>query len=220
MDENFAEFLNQFVPMPNAAPFPESSLRKYADLVPNQLRHYWRRMGLCGFNAGSLWFTDPVEYIDLMEVLLEGKTTCRPDECVVFARSAFGHLHVWYERVGTFYLSVPELKLNIGAPGALMLTGKRELKVSAHLLGLNCFEDPSLDIVDVNAKWLLKRTQKRLGPLAVDECYGFFPALPFGGINCLDHLQKVKLNEHLMMVAQIDALRIFDVSVFPARRIE
>lgn len=220
MDENFAEFLNEFVPMPNAAPFPESSLRKYDGLVSNQLRDYWRRMGLCGFNSGSLWFTDSDDYTELMDVLLHGKTTFRPEECLVFARGAFGHLHVWCERVGTFYLSVPELKLSLGSPSALMLAGKRELEVSAHLLGLQRFEDPSLDIVDENAKFLLKRTQKKLGPVAADECYGFFPALPLGGSKRLDHLQKVKLNEHLMMVAQMDSLRIFDVSEFPPRQIE
>jgi hypothetical protein len=220
MDENFAEFLKQFAPMPNAAAFPESSLQKYDRLVPNQLLDYWRQMGLCGFNSGSLWFTDPDEYTELMAVLLDGKPTFRPEECIVFARSAFGQLHVWYERVGTFYLSVPELELNIGSPGALMLAGKRELKVSAHLLGLQRFEHSTLDIVDDNAKFLLKRTQKKLGPLAADECYGFFPALPLGGSRRLDHLQKVKLNEHLMMVAQMDSLRIFDVSEFPSRQIE
>ncbi len=220
MDENFAEFLKKFVPMPNAASFPENSLRKYSGLVPNQLLDYWSRTGLCGFNSGSLWFTDPDEYAELMEVLLDGKTSFRPEECIVFARSAFGHLHVWCERVGTFYISVPELKLNIGSPSPLMLAGKRELKVSAHLLALQRFEDPSLDIVDDNAKFLLKRTQKKLGPVAVDECYGFFPALPLGGSRRLDHLQKVKQNEHLMMVAQMDSLRVFDVSQFPPRQIE
>jgi hypothetical protein len=220
VDENLAEFLNQFIPMPEAAPFPESSLRKYAGVVPAHLLEIWSTLGLCGFNAGAFWLTDPDQYTELMAVLLDGKTTCRPEECTVFARSAFGHLHVWYERVGTFYISMADLKLNIGSAGQLMLSGKRDLKPSCHLLCLDRFEDPSLDIMDESAKYLLKRTQKKLGPLAADECYGFFPALPFGGTRQLDHLQVVKQKEHLMMLAQMDVLRIFDVSEFPPRQIE
>jgi hypothetical protein len=220
LDENFAEFLNQFIPMPDPEPFPESSLRKYAGIVPNHLLEIWHTMGLCGFNAGSFWLTDPEQYTDLMKILLNGKATCRPEECTVFARSAFGHLHVWYERVGTFYISMADLKLNMGSAGALMLTGKRELEPSCHLLCLNRFGDPSVDIMDDNSRYLLKDAQKKLGPLAADECYGFFPALPFGGSRQLDQLQVVKQNEHLMMLAQMDSLRVFDVSEFPARQIE
>ncbi len=220
MDENFEWFLSKFTPMPNAATFPDSSLRKYSGRVPNQLLGYWRRMGLCGFNSGSFWFTNPDDYTDLMAVLLEGKSTFRPEECFVFARSAFGHLHVWCERIGTFYLSVPELRLNFGPPNALMRAGKQELQVGAHLTGRKPFDDPSIDVLDDNGNFLLKPAQTKLGPLAVDECYGFFPALPLGGSKKLDLLEKVKVHAHLMMVAQMDSLRIFDVSQFPPRQIE
>ncbi len=81
MDEDFAEFLKEFVPMPNAASFPENSLRKNIGRVPNQLLDYWRRTGLCGFNSGALWFTDPDEYAELMEVLLD---VSRPEKSLHF----------------------------------------------------------------------------------------------------------------------------------------
>ena len=42
-----------------------------------------------------------------------------------------------------------------------------------------------------------------LRPPARDECYGFFPALPLGGPGTADTLQRVKLREHLALLAQL-----------------
>jgi len=219
-DENFEAFLKEFKPMPNAKAFPESVLKKYEGKVPNQLVGYWRKMGLCGFNEGSFWFTNPDDYTELLEILLEGKTAFRPKECLVFARSAFGHLHIWCERIGTLVISVPELELYFAPPGPLMKEGKRELVIGAHLLVLKPYNHSSIDVMDEREESLLKPAQSTLGALAADECYGFFPALPFGGRKRLENLQKVKLHEHLIMVAQIDSLRIMKIDEFPPTQVE
>lgn len=47
---------------------------------------------------------------------------------------------------------------------------------------------------------------KKLGRLKHDEMYGFVPALALGGPATLDHLQKVKAVEHLVLLAQLSEL--------------
>ena len=51
---------------------------------------------------------------------------------------------------------------------------------------------------------------KTLGRLKPDEMYGFVPALALGGPSTLEHLQKVKAVEHLMLLAQLEPLRVMD----------
>lgn len=43
----------------------------------------------------------------------------------------------------------------------------------------------------------------RLGELAFDECFGYVPLLALGGPETVDHLQKVKLREHLYLISQV-----------------
>ena len=51
-------------------------------------------------------------------------------------------------------------------------------------------------------------TLKKLGRLKQDEMYGFVPALAFGGDSSVDHLEKVKAVEHLVLLAQLAPLEI------------
>lgn len=44
---------------------------------------------------------------------------------------------------------------------------------------------------------------KRLGPPEDDECFGFFPAIGLGGDGSADSICKVKLREHLALLAQL-----------------
>jgi len=43
----------------------------------------------------------------------------------------------------------------------------------------------------------------KLDQLEWDECYGFLPPMPMGGPGTLDTLKRVKLLEHLAIVAQL-----------------
>ena len=49
---------------------------------------------------------------------------------------------------------------------------------------------------------------RRLGRIKYDEMYGFVPALALGGASSVDHLERVKAVEHLVMLAQLAPLRV------------
>jgi hypothetical protein len=44
---------------------------------------------------------------------------------------------------------------------------------------------------------------KRLGPPGQDECFGFVPAIALGGDGSAASIQRVKLREHLALLAQL-----------------
>ena len=56
----------------------------------------------------------------------------------------------------------------------------------------------------VELTWIEKRIEHwiRFGRVAVDECYGFFPPRSMGASGPED-LRKVKLREHLAILAQV-----------------
>ncbi len=48
---------------------------------------------------------------------------------------------------------------------------------------------------------MFERATKKLGKLKREECFGFVPALAFGGSNKLDHLRRVRAPEHFQILA-------------------
>ena len=46
----------------------------------------------------------------------------------------------------------------------------------------------------------------RLGEPAFDECFGYVPLLALGGPETAEHLEKVKLREHLALIGQFTGL--------------
>jgi hypothetical protein len=66
-------------------------------------------------------------------------------------------------------------------------------------------EPKANDLKDANRAPLFARALAALGPLAEDEMYGFEPALAVGGVMTLEHLRKVKVDQHLTILRQLAA---------------
>ena len=49
---------------------------------------------------------------------------------------------------------------------------------------------------------LFNQAVAKYGELAFDECFGFVPLLPLGGRKDVDHMDKVKILEHLDLIVQ------------------
>ena len=45
--------------------------------------------------------------------------------------------------------------------------------------------------------------EKKYGPLAYDECFGYVPLLGLGGRETVNNLRKVKIREHIALIAQM-----------------
>jgi hypothetical protein len=61
---------------------------------------------------------------------------------------------------------------------------------------------------------MFKPALRKLGQLKHDEMYGLVPALALGGEVSLDHLQKVKAVEHLVILAQFAPLDVITTPPF------
>jgi len=178
-----AEFKKKHGPATNCRPAIEKSLKAYQKKLPDSLITEWEEFGWCAYGKGLIWLVDPAELKAAVKEWLGASNKALP-----FARSAFGHLFLW-DKEGAHMLdpqygTIAKLIDDIELVFNYTLCSKRYL-------------DNVLD------QKLFRKALKTLGPLEYDECYGFEPAIALGGPGTLDTLRKVKLREHLSILAQM-----------------
>jgi hypothetical protein len=203
VDKVFARFLEKFGGPVDRQKVSASSIERYRGKLPNQLLEYWAEHGWCGYGNGIFWIVDPQEYEGVVASWLEGTKFEAFDTYHLIARGAFGDLYLWGEKTGaslkiTSVLSRYTTHTSIFT-GEQMDKGLRNFLLSR--------EVDSNDYGD-----LFKPAKKKLGTLRHDEMYGFVPALMFGGPDTLDHLEKVKAVEHLILLSQITELQPYNFS--------
>lgn len=169
--------------------------------LPDQMLAYWQEYGWCGYADGLFWTVNPQEYDPVVEAWIGDTPFMEQDAYHIIARGAFGHLLFWGEQSG--------FTLKLFAPGSYVIPHKQSLSPSQMEFEAKAFfsiqNKPPFDFDDLFAPAL-----KTLGRLNHDEIYGFVPALALGGPSTLERLQKVKAVEHLMLLAQLEPLRVMN----------
>jgi hypothetical protein len=199
MDENFEYFLEKMGPEFDRQYAPPSSIDRYRGRLPDQLLQYWADFGWCGYADGLFWTVNPQDYEAPLEAWIGNTPFMEQDAYHVIARSAFGDLYFWGERTG-FTLEICSLG-SFAVPHASPIAS-----------------------LEKHVQWFFaKRTKKnddfgdyfapalqKLGRLKRDEMYGFVPALALGGPSKFENLEKLKIVEHLVFLAQLSALRVMN----------
>lgn len=199
MDEDFAGFLQDFGPAIEKRQVPPSSIERYRGKLPDQLLTYWDEHGWCGYANGLFWTVDPQEYEAVREAWIGDTPFMDKDVYHIIARGAFGKLFFWGERTG--------YSLRIFAPGSYCIPSIEPSPIDDMDFAMQLFfgglSRGGSDFVDMFAS-----AYKRLGVLKHDEMYGFVPALALGRACEPEYLQKVKVVEHLVLLAQLAPLEV------------
>jgi hypothetical protein len=179
----FEEFKKKHGPGTQCRPATEKSLKAYRKLLPESLIAEWEEAGWCAYGEGLVWIVNPDELKAAVKEWLGASNKALP-----FARSAFGHLFLWDEKgahmLDPHYGTIAKLIDDIPLVLNYTFCSKQYL-------------DKVLD------QKLFRKSLKKLGALDFDECYGFEPAIALGGPGTLDTIRKVKLREHLSILAQL-----------------
>lgn len=179
----FEDFENEYGPSKQYEMPSEAAIRGYTDGLPSDLLDHWRSVGWCSYGNGLLWLVDPRQF----EGIVEDWTDLGPSPPLVFLRSAFAHLYLWHG--GAVY------SLDTQRGDLRKVTPRVEL-----MFTLLC--DPEIKERILRAS-LYEKARPLLGPPAMDECYGFEPALALGGPGTLETIRRVKIREHLGILAQL-----------------
>ncbi|WP_296184859.1 GAD-like domain-containing protein [Pseudomonas sp. UBA1879] len=203
MDEIFSIFLETFGGEVDRREVPLSSIERYKGKLPNLLLEYWAEHGWCGYGDGIFWTVNPQEYDGVVASWLEGTSLENRDKYHVIARSAFGDLYLWGEKTG-HSLKIASVVSRCVISNFEIADDGMDRELQGFFLSRNLDSDDFGD--------LFKPAKKKLGKLRHDEIYGFVPAFMLGGPDTLEHLEKVKTVEHLMLLSQITELQPYSFS--------
>jgi hypothetical protein len=180
---SFEDFTSTYGPPENCEKPSAEAMRKYEGKLPPELLDHWREVGWCSWGNGLLWVVNPDQFKDVMADWLDFD----PESAPVFLRTAFGHLYLWHE--GYVY------SLDVQHGSGSKVTPKVE-----RMFTLLC--DPELQ-EKILRRGLFEQARQLLGPPGRDECYAFEPALALGGSGAVETIRRVKMREHLAILAQI-----------------
>jgi hypothetical protein len=183
--DRFPKFHKKHGPSFDCQGVPQEAFDRYADKLPADLFEEWRQRGWCGHGDGFFWTADPAELDDLLSGWFTDSI-----QRYAFVRTAFGGLFYW-DGTDAQYLDVL-----LGDTSTVF--GRMDMLFD----GLFCDVGYLNDVLrhDVFLEAL-----PRLGRLKKDECYAYTPPLAMGGPGTVDTLRRVKLREHLAILAQLQS---------------
>ena len=165
------------------ADMPKDVIEKYQNQVPAELLQIWQEDGLGTFLDGYLKVINPDDYLELLQ-----DSYFRGEISIPIFATAFGDIITWEKneflgiikyKDGTFDIFLENLSLFI------------------KFLPDKSFTDDYFDIP------LYKKAVAKHGQLAYDECFGFVPLLALGDFKDVDHMDKVKVLEHIYLMYQL-----------------
>lgn len=183
MTGQFSKFKRLHGAPSNVVPVADEVVESYRGRLPDDLLTEWQDTGWCSYFDGFLWLVDPAQYEEVFELFLP-----ESDSSLVFMRTAFGS-PIYWDGADAALLDVVNLDTT-------PMFDEMDWVFDGMLT-----RAPFLD--DVLDRDYFLEALPRLGAPGVDECYGYFPPKAMGGDGTPDTLQKVKLREHLTLLAQL-----------------
>lgn len=182
---------------------PPSSISRYQGVLPDALLQLWAEHGWCGYGEGLFWMVNPQEYDSVVTNWIQGSALEKNDTYYVIARSAFGDLYLWGENSG------PSLCIFSNVSRYTYDPVERSPKAMGRAFQsfLLSFDRDYLDFNE-----LFNAAKESLGVLGPDEIYGFVPALQLGGSAKIEHIERVRTIEHLILLSQLGELHQYTLS--------
>ncbi len=155
---------------------------KYGSTLPSALLNAWKQYGFGSLLNDYLKMINPDEY----QVLLHDSYVLSSTAIPIFV-TAFADFLTWENGR---YIRIVKYKDGIFegiASGFDFFWGD---------LADGAFDARFFELAEYEA------AVKKLGQLQLDECFGYTPLLGLGGSKKVDNLRKVKIKEHIDLIAQ------------------
>ena len=197
MNGFFKMFLNKMGPGTRYKDVPIEFLDRYRDVLPKDLLEFWAAEGLSSYADGLFWTVDPEEYLWVAEEWVANYPEIPLAGLHVFARNSYGEFYCLSLEGGcVIKISCPAGE--IYAPRSMLkLMGGAE-RAAEVFFGMA--SRAKFDLLDTNRDPLFPRALVKLGPLDINEVYGFVPMITLGGETCVSNLDKLRMDVHLDML--------------------
>lgn len=165
-------------------PLEPSIVKQYAGILPDELLELWSSGGTGSYMNDFFWVVNPKDFQPLVDSIY--KPFREPS--VVFARDAYGDFFLW-EKDCIKFVDVRHSDTEVIGTNAKVFFNHKAID-------WNYFSKRVKDKHYIEAR-------QKLGPVQMDECYGYVPILAAGGAEKVENLQKVKLKEHISIILQM-----------------
>jgi hypothetical protein len=198
-DENFEYIFSEIGKPASVSTITDSELSEMSGSLPAAMTAFMKEFGRCQFLDGMLSVVHPGDLQSLMDLVFERDKDLGGKKTVPFAYSVFGTIYFWNAEHG-----LGDVNLVTGQVTCEEIVNPNPDR--AHLENTIyipfMLEKESHDLFDDSDKPLFKRAFKKLGKIGFLECYGFVPALAFGGEAILENLKRLSAPEHFAILAQ------------------
>lgn len=160
------------------------TLHDFKDKLPGQLIDFWNAYGFGTFMNGYLKLVNPSEFQSHFDEAYNNN-----DNEIVFAITGLGDFLTW---AGD---AVRAVYFKNGYDSIIESGDDMEWFFDMDLADDGFLRD---NLNDKN----YRPAKEKLGELEYDECYGYVPLLGLGGGEKAENLQKVKIKEHISIIAQ------------------
>ena len=164
------------------ADMPKEVIEKYKSEVPVELIDIWENQGLGTFLNGYLKVINPDDYSELVR-----DSYFRGYISIPIFVTAFGDIISWEEKKYVVIIKYKNGSFNI------------MIKKFTHFLKF-------IDSNHITKHFdlpLYHEAIEKYGLLDYDQCFGFVPLLALGGFKDVDHLDKVKMYEHILLITTL-----------------
>jgi hypothetical protein len=176
-------------------PVPQHMIKYFDDLLIKDdgdasiVVQLWKRYGFSGYRNGLFWIVDPREYYSLTKLFDELN-----DEAIVFGRSATGNLFLW-QWIKT--IQKPKIAhFNVHTRKLTYVSDNMRDFFHYHIISDKSWQENFSGGIEFSVI-------EKYELAGHDECYAFFPPLVLGGRENIAQMEKVKMKEHLAVLAQL-----------------
>lgn len=155
---------------------------KYTNKLPEELIGTWKKYGLGSLANNFLRIINPDDYLDILE-----RSYIRHKQAIPIFTTAMGDIIVWEKNKYVNLLNYRKGFVNV---------------VSS---GFEFFFDDIQDNEFMNDELMWQpfpEAIRKYGEPSYDECLGYTPLLGLGGAEKVENLKKVKLREHILIIAE------------------
>lgn len=131
---------------------------------------------------GCIRFVNPKQLLPILEA-----GYIRANDAIPFAITAFGDILTWENERYICKVSFCKEKTDILSAGVDYF--------------FDDLDDPEYAEEQFDIEFY-RNVREKIGNLSDDECYGFVPLLSLGGIEDIEHIEKVKYMEYLYLIIQ------------------
>ena len=165
------------------ADMPQDVIDKYQDQVPTELLQIWQEDGLGTFLNGYLKVINPDDYLEFVQ-----ETYFRGKFSIPIFVTAFGDVITWEKKE---FLGIIKYK------DGLFDIFLEDMSMFLKFLSDTGFTDDYFELP------LYHEAVGKYGELDYAQSFGFVPLLALGGFKDVDHLDKVKILEHLYLISEL-----------------